>query len=295
MSNKSVILTCLIACLFMFALNGCGSDVDDPSEEPANNLPMVRKLSIPDQFVPGETFELQIMAHDPDGDILNYTWHVTAGKLDTTTAATVKWTAPNDVQSVTITVKINDTPTSAITRSKNVTYLSSRPTDPQITRIIPGKRAAGIALGDPFDTVIALYGKQDDPIGQDGFFAYWDNNIGISGFVNDDKTVRSLFIRRPNKAKTDAGTGIGSTRKHVENEFGTAEEIKNRDKDHWYWTKGIQFDYNDAFKVESIYIFEPIEHVHAAPHLNPAQIQKIKQIELERKRRYKTITDSQEN
>lgn len=295
MYNKSVILTCVILCLLMFALSGCGSDAEDPSDEPANNLPMVRKLTIPDEFAPGETIELQITAHDPDGDTLSYTWHATEGKLDSTTGSTVKWTAPSDTRSVTITVHVNDGPDSGITRSRTVTYLTERlPEAPKLS-IIPGNRAAGIHLGDPFNTVIALYGKQDDPIDRAGFFAYWDNNIGISGFVNDDHTVRSLFIRRPNKSKTPGGIGVGSTLKQVEDDFGPAEEIKDRNKAHWYWARGIQFTYDDEFKVESIYIFERIKGLHAAPALNPKQMQKIKAMDLEYKRRYKTITDSQEN
>ena len=293
MYNKAAILTCVIGCLFMFALCGCGSDTEDLSNEPVNSLPMVRKLTIPDEFVPGETIELQITAHDPDGDTLSYEWHVSAGTLDSTTGSTVKWTAPADTLSVTITVRVNDGPDSGITRSRTVTYLEERPPEVIQDSIIPGKRAAGINLGDPFKRVTELYGKQDDPIGQNDLFTYRD--IGISGFVNDDHTVRSLFIQRPNKAKTPTGIGIGNTLEQVEDVFGPAEEIENHDKGHWYWARGIQFSYDDDFKVELIYIFGPIKRLHAAPALNPEQIQKIKAMDLEHKRRYKTITDSQEN
>ena len=292
MSSKYVILTCVIGCLFIFALSGCGSDTEDISEEPANNLPMVRKLTIPEEFKPGETIELQVTAHDPDGDTLSYTWRVSAGKLDATTGSTVKWTAPSDTRSVTITVQVKDGPDSGITRSRTVTYLSERLPEVPIS-IIPGNRAAGIHLGDPFNAVIALYGKPDDPIGRNDYFEYRD--IGISGYVEDDNTVRSLFIERPNKSKTPGGIGVGSTLKQVEDDFGPAEEIENRIKTHWYWARGIQFLYDDEFKVKWIYIFEPIKGLHAAPALNPEQMQKIKAMDLEHKRRYKTITDSQEN
>ena len=292
MHNKYVILTCVIGCLFIFALSGCGSDTEDLSEEPANSLPMVRKLTIPEEFEPGETIELQITAHDPDGDTLSYTWHVSAGKLDSTTGSTVKWTAPSDTRSVTITVQISDGPDSGITRSRTVTYVTERPPEVPIS-IIPGNRAAGIHLGDPFNTVIALYGKPDNPIGQDDHFTYRD--IGISGFVDNSNNVTDIFISRPNKSKTPGGIGVGSTLKQVEDEFGPAEEIKDRNKKHWYWARGIEFTYDDEFKVKSIFIFEPIKGLHAAPALNPEQMQKIKAMDLEHKRRYKTITDSREN
>ena len=295
MHNKYVALTCVIGCLFMFALSGCGSDTEELSEEPTNSLPMVRKLTIPEEFEPGETIELQITAHDPDGDTLSYTWRVSAGKLDSTTGSTVKWTAPSDTRSVTITVQVKDGPDSGITRSRTVTYVTERPPEAPKLSIIPGNRAAGIHLGDPFNAVIALYGKPDDPIDRLGFFAYWDNNIGIAGFVDNGNNVTDIFIDRPNKSKTPGGIGIGSTLKQVEDDFGPAEEIKDRNKDHWYWARGIKFTYDDEFKVESIFIFERIKGLHAAPPLNPEQMQKIEAMDLERKRRYKTITDSREN
>lgn len=293
MPNKYVALTCVIGCLFIFAISGCGSDTDELSDEPVNQLPLVRKLNIPEEFEPGETIELQITAHDPDGDTLSYTWRVSAGKLDATTGSTVKWTAPSDTRSVTITVQVHDGPDSSITRSRTVTYLAERPPDAPKLSIIPGNRAAGIHLGDPFDTVIALYGQPDGPLGQNRQFTYRD--IGISGFVDNSNNVKSIFIRRPNKSKTPGGIGVGSTLKQVEAEFGPAEEIEIGNKDHWYWARGILFNYDAESKVELIYIFDPIKGVNAAPALNPEQIQKIEAMDLERKRRYKTITDSQEN
>lgn len=295
MQHKLFILTFGIGCLLIIFMTGCGADSDDQIDEPINNLPLVRKLMIPDDFAPEETIELQIIVHDPDDDTLSYTWHVTAGKLDSTTARTVKWTAPSDVRSVTVTVRVNDGPDSAITRSKTVTYVSERLPDVQLERIIPGKQAAGVKLGDPFNTVKALYGKQDDPIGKNRFFSYWrETNIGLSGFVDNSNRVASLFIRRPNKAKTDGGIGVGSSLKRVESEFGPAEEIGAPNNKHWYWTKGIEFSYNADLSVESIFIFEPIG---AAPPkrmltLNP-KLQKTTEIILYQKLHPKTDTFSQ--
>ena len=217
---------------------------------------MVHKLIVPDEFSPGESIELEVIARDTDGDTLTYTWDVSAGKLDATTGSKVKWTAPSDVGSVTITVRVRDGENSSTTRSKTVRYVLEHLPDVQVTLIVPGKQAAGIKLGDAFKTVKALYGEPDEAVGKDGLFKYWDANVGLSGFLDDSHLVRSLFIRRPNQAKTAGGTRIGSSLKHVEGEFGAAEGV---DKDaHWYWTKGIEFDYDAASRVEEIYVFPPI-------------------------------------
>jgi hypothetical protein len=42
----------------------------------------------------------------------------------------------------------------------------------------------------------------------------------------------------------------------VESEFGRAEEIE--ELKHWYWKKGIEFDYDDKSIVTEIFIFKPI-------------------------------------
>ena len=46
--------------------------------------------------------------------------------------------------------------------------------------------------------------------------------------------------------------------KRVEEEFGVAEEVDRAGKEHWYWKKGITFDYDDDAKVMLIYVFTPI-------------------------------------
>lgn len=275
MKNKYRILSLVMACLISFYIAGCGSDDGD---EPANNSPTVDIFVVPTEFNPGETLEFKIIAYDEDGDPLTYTWEVDAGKLNTTTGTTVKWTAPPDVESVKVTVYVSDGVTESVKRVKKSANKKFIPPDPieeivpdfeppQINLIEPGRSAAGIRLGEPFKDVKKLHGDPDGPLGVDRHFSYWNSNKGLSGFVDDNHLVRSIFVSRPNKAKTVGRRGIGNTLKQVEEEFGEAQEI--RKNDHWYWTRGIQFSYEDD-RVESIYVFRPIG---AAPGVAGAPLQ----------------------
>ncbi|RKU11068.1 hypothetical protein C6501_13080 [Candidatus Poribacteria bacterium] len=272
MKNKYRILSLVMACLISFYIAGCGSD---DSDEPDNNSPTVDTLVVPTEFNPGETLEFSVIAYDKDGDPLTYTWTVSAGKLSTTTGVSVKWTAPSDIESasVAVTVIVSDGFSKSTKRVKKIANLKFVPPDPieeivpdppQINLIVPGRSAAGIKLGDPFKNVRELYGEPDDPLGVDRWFSYWENpNRGISGRVDGIGLVEHIFVRRPNKAKTAGRRGIGNTLKQVEEEFGNAERedpLKAGVKTHWYWKRGISFDFNVDDKVTMIFIFKP----HAA-------------------------------
>lgn len=115
MKNNYRILSIVIACLFTLCIAGCGSDDDD---EPTNSSPIVDAFIIPTQFAPGEIIEFRVLAYDKDGDPLSYTWEVDAGKLSATTETKVKWTAPEDVESVRVTVYVSDGVTKSTKRVK---------------------------------------------------------------------------------------------------------------------------------------------------------------------------------
>lgn len=325
--------TIVILWTVLFAIIGCGND------KIRNSPPVVDHLIIPGEVGPGDSVELQVVAHDEDGDALIYVWDVEKGTLDSKTGQTVKWTVPSDLKAATVTVSVNDGVNEPVTQLKRVpislqnaapviaeivvservhavssvelqavvddedrdklTYswdvekgrLNSEtiPTpiwtapiemglaaimltvDDGINEpttksksvliihglIVPGEEAAGIKLGDTFDRVKAIYGRPSNFDDDKKRFQYWDPDLGLAGHLDGIDRVRSLFITKPNKAKTAGGVGIGSTRKRVEGEFGNAEEIE-ADGDHWYWKKGIEFNYDADAQVTSIFVFKPI-------------------------------------
>ena len=265
------ILTIIIVCLLSTYIVGCGENEDD--SEPTNNSPIVDSFIVPETFDPGDVLEFKVIAYDEDGDPLSYTWEVDGVVLSGETGTSVKWTAPEDVESVKVTVYVSDGISKSTKRVKTITnklfvppdppevVIDTTP-DPPLNSIVPGRGAFGIKLGDPFKKVEELHGDADGPIGVDGFFSCWEvPDLGFSGFVDGIGLVEHIFIDRPNKAKTNGENGVGNALASVQREFGDAEEIDENDhgnKRHWYWKRGIEFTIDDDERVESIYVFKPI-------------------------------------
>lgn len=103
--------------VILFVLIGCGDENPSGSD---NSPPVVDHLIVQGEVNPGDSVELQVVAHDEDGDVLTYVWEVEKGKLDSETGKTVKWTVPSDVKAVTLTVSVNDGVNESVTDSKRV-------------------------------------------------------------------------------------------------------------------------------------------------------------------------------
>ena len=183
-----------------------------------------------------------------DRDTLTYSWEVKKGVLDSKTTPTPTWTAPIDTSLTTVTLTVDDGVNEPVTKSVVVQIVYAL--------IIPGEEGAGIKLGDAFDRVKTLYGNPSKR--NSDFFAYWNPDIGLSGFLDGIGLVESLSIRKPDTARTARGIGIGSTLKRVEEEFGDVEKVEEGGEVHWYWKKGIEFSYDADAKVRSISIFKPV-------------------------------------
>ena len=225
-----------------------------------NSAPVIKRILVPAKVHAGARIQLEAITEDADGDTLTYNWKA-LGILSSEITPTTIWTVPFDANSTTITLTVDDGINEAVEKPADIIVIHSL--------IVPGKEAAGIQLGDEFDRVKALYGKPDmEERGFGGSLKYWD--IGLS--VSDDGIghvwslhiykpfegdIRRSIRHKPSLAKTAGGNGIRSTHKRVETEFGPAEEIKDGGKSHWYWKRGINFQYDAASKVERIYIFKP--------------------------------------
>ena len=217
-----------------------------------NKPPEINELRIPKKVSAGEISQLSLLAVDPNQDPLIFTWKIDDVVLEEGPKTEIEWQVPTQEGEVTIQVIVSDGISPAVKRSNVVIVTRS-------LLIVPGLRAGGITLGDSFKTIKDIYGEPNifEKVDDLFFFAFWQPDQGISGFIDEQtETVTATFVQSPNQAKTVAGNGVNSTLDSVEQEFGLVEDIRNN-LEHWYWTKGIEFDVRDQL-VDQIFIFRPL-------------------------------------
>ena len=217
-----------------------------------NKPPEINELRIPKKVSAGEISQLSLLAVDPNQDPLIFTWKIDDVVLEEGPKTEIEWQVPTQEGEVTIQVIVSDGIAPAVKRSNVVIVTRS-------LLIVPGLRAGGITLGDSFKTIKDIYGEPNifEKVDDLFFFAFWQPDQGISGFIDEQtETVTATFVQSPNQAKTAAGNGVNSTLDSVEQEFGLVEDIRNN-LEHWYWTKGIEFDVRDQL-VDQIFIFRPL-------------------------------------
>ena len=217
-----------------------------------NKPPEITELRIPKKVSAGEISQLSLLAVDPNQDPLIFTWKIDDVVLEEGPKTEIEWQVPTQEGEVTIQVIVSDGIAPAVKRSNVVIVTRS-------LLIVPGLRAGGITLGDSFKTIKDIYGEPNifEKVDDLFFFAFWQPDQGISGFIDQQtETVTATFVQSPNQAKTAAGNGVNSTLDSVEQEFGLVEDVRNN-LEHWYWTKGIEFDVRDQL-VDQIFIFRPL-------------------------------------
>ena len=217
-----------------------------------NKPPEITELRIPKKVSAGEISQLSLLAFDPNQDPLVFTWKIDDVVLEEGPKTEIEWQVPTQEGEVTIQVIVSDGIAPAVKRSNVVIVTRS-------LLIVPGLRAGGITLGDSFKTIKDIYGEPNifEKVDDLFFFAFWQPDQGISGFIDEQtETVTATFVQSPNQAKTAAGNGVNSTLDSVEQEFGLVEDVRNN-LEHWYWTKGIEFDVRDQL-VDQIFIFRPL-------------------------------------
>ena len=217
-----------------------------------NKPPEITELRIPKKVSAGEISQLSLLAVDPNQDPLIFTWKIDDVVLEEGPKTEIEWQVPTQEGEVTIQVIVSDGIAPAVKRSNVVIVTRS-------LLIVPGLRAGGITLGDSFKTIKDIYGEPNifEKVDDLFFFAFWQPDQGISGFIDQQtETVTATFVQSPNQAKTAAGNGVNSTLDSVEQEFGLVEDVRNN-LEHWYWTKGIEFDVRDQLE-DQIFIFRPL-------------------------------------
>ena len=127
--------------IILFAITGCGDESPNVGD---NSPPVVDHLVVPAEVNPGANIELQVVAHDADGDALTYIWDVEKGTLDSETGQTVKWTVPSDLKAATVTVSVNDGVNESVIEIKRVP-INLKNSAPVIEKIVVSDRVHAVS------------------------------------------------------------------------------------------------------------------------------------------------------
>lgn len=96
---------------FIISFTGCDDD-KDKGTGPSGGAPVISSLTADPDSVHVDldsTSTLTVVASDPDGDQLDYSWDATAGNFNgPTDGTTVEWVAPNSVLQSIVTVEVSD-------------------------------------------------------------------------------------------------------------------------------------------------------------------------------------------
>ncbi len=102
-----------------------------PSPPGGNRPPVVSALCEPCVVAPGGELTLTATASDPDDDGLTYAWSATSGSfVGAADGATVRWTAPEAVERVTISVEVSDGQGGAASATVTIEVTNQPPNEP---------------------------------------------------------------------------------------------------------------------------------------------------------------------
>ena len=149
-----------------------------------NSAPIIRELILPSRVHAVSRVMLQAVVNDADGDTLTYSWEVKKGVLDSEMSSSPIWTVPIDTGLAAVTLTVDDGINEPVTKSAAVQVVDAL--------IVLGAEPAGIKLGDGFDRVHAIYGTLSKR--NSDFYAYWDPDIGLSGYFDGIGLVAGLSI-----------------------------------------------------------------------------------------------------
>ena len=112
--------------------------------ETTNSQPVIDRVVVPEEVKAGETVQLEVIAHDADGDALTYNWDVSAGTVD---AAGV-WTVPAEPTSAIVFVHVSDGVNSAVASSKISVEIVPPPKPPEPPKPVAPEGMVSIPAGE---------------------------------------------------------------------------------------------------------------------------------------------------
>ena len=102
------LIGCLIVGLAFWGCEGDQGPAGSPGVNPQSPPIITGVVATPDSVGSGESLVLFVIASDPNGDALTYSWSAAAGQLSANDKAVTTWKAPRELGLYQITVSVSD-------------------------------------------------------------------------------------------------------------------------------------------------------------------------------------------
>ena len=270
----------VVLCGFVILiLIGCDdkTEVVEP-EPPPNQPPIIDEFIVPDKVDAIDAVQLQVIARDPDKDMLTIVWGATEG-----TVYGSRWLAPNRSTEVVISVHVSDGENPPVSQTKTVTVIKEPitllpalplvvppplppvqpeplPREPEVVGawniigrvgieyVAPGQETVKVSIGDTVERVNALAIRAEWK-GNDSQVLAHPRLGAFHCFYEDGKTIGITIADA--RYKTAEGIGIGSHTDDVVAKYGEPDNID----------EGVKLTFYNYFQSGYIFGFGDTKHV----------------------------------
>lgn len=168
---RTQVLKLLVILFIGFGFASCNDD------EAGNKIPIIQSVQVnPSSIAANGVVSVTVLAIDPDGDVLTYSYIVTGGAINGT-GPNVSWTAPSAAGAHSITVTVSDGKGGTATMNGSLTVQQP------VTQITGSAGFLAGSAGDLSNAKVSIYTTRDN----------WNNNNPIKWVAATGNGARVTF------------------------------------------------------------------------------------------------------
>lgn len=173
-SKYKIMKNILIPILALFTITM--SFVSCNEDEPDNKIPVIQSIQVnPSSISANGIVTVSVVAGDPDGDFLTYSYFVTGGAINGT-GPNVSWTAPSTSGAQSVTVTVSDGKGGTATANGALTVQQA------VTQVTGTARFLAGTAGDLSNAKVSLYTTRDNWLNNSPI--KWGSVTGSGAVVN---------------------------------------------------------------------------------------------------------------